>query len=109
MYHVYDGFIFPSEKWPWWNRISDLFSSTGLSTKESYQIALIIYLESVMLWTSLPLNHAIKYISSSVCKIYMDLKQRKFLQYEEINKFTQYNCVDQLNRALQKVCKLNCK
>lgn len=57
----------------------------------------------------LPLNHAINYISGRVCKIYFDLKQMKFLQFDDNNKFTQYNCVDQLDKALQKVCELNCK
>ena len=101
MYHVYDGFIFPSEKW--WNKISEFFVSTGINSKESYRFALTIYLESIKLMMTRPINHVINNISKSVCGIYLELKQKKFLQFDDINKVAQLPCADDLNKALQKV------
>ena len=98
LFHVHDGFVFPHENW--WVRINNYFSITGIDTKDSHGYALIIFLKTVHFKMS---GFDITRAFESACKIYFHLKQKKYLHYTANNKYTNFNCTDQLNRGLSQV------
>ena len=100
-YHVYDGFIFPSESW--WNKIADFIMATGINTKDSFGYALTIHLQSVKISMSSLIHYGTGNISKNVCSIYFKLRQKKFLHFDDIKKVTHFSCADQLDKALQNV------
>ena len=92
--------MFPNNHW--WSKISNYFTTTGISTKESHRYALMLFLETVRLNMS---GFNISKTFETICKIYLHLKQKKYVHYADHPKrFTYFSCTDQLNKGLQQVC-----
>lgn len=98
LFHVYDGFVFPHENL--WNKINSYLSITGISTKESHGYALVMFLRKVPLQISV---FDISRTTETVCNVYFQLRQKKYLYYTAPSRQTQFCCTDQLDRGLHKV------
>ena len=98
LFHVYDGFVFPHANL--WVRINNYFSITGIDTKESHGYALVIFLRTIHLNIS---GFDITRGYENACKMYFHLKQKKYLSYAAHNRYTNFCCIEQLNRGLNKV------
>ena len=95
---MFDGFVFPNEHW--WSRISSYFSVTGIGTKDSHGYALIVFLRMVNLNLS---GFDISRTLHTVCNVYFQLKQKRYLFYTDHRRFTVFCCTDHLDKGLQQV------
>ena len=98
LFHIYDGFVFPQVNW--WVRIQNYLSVTGIDTKESHGYALMIFLKTVHMDIS---GFDITRAFENVRKIYLHLKQKKYLHYTAPTRYTNFYCTEQLNRGLCQV------
>ena len=87
--HVYDGFVFPKTK-----------QQNIMSSKDSHGHALYIFLQAVKITES---YFDVSQIFEPVCNIYFQLKQKKYLLGSDERKWSDFCCIDELNRGLQQV------
>ena len=91
--------MFPQDTW--WNKLNKYISDTGIDTKRSHGYSLLIFLHTISLKIS---TFDISRTIDTVCDVYFQLKQKKYLHYTAPSKHTQFTCIDELNGALHKVC-----
>ena len=104
VYHVYDGFIFPTPKWH--DSITNYFKKVNISTKESHGYALLMYLQSKKLIDATEMDIIISTMSNLLertCKIYSQLDGKSYIPLDETKRCVHFKCTDQLHKGLEKV------
>jgi len=99
IFHIYDGFVFPNLTW--WSKINSYFTITGIHTKDSHGYALIIFLQIIDLDISM---FDISKTYETVNAVYSHLRQKRYLLFNDAEKFTKFCCTDHLDKGLQQVC-----
>ena len=101
-YHVYDGFVFPSQKWV--ERIHQYTSNTGINTKNAWGNALTIYLQHFKLNHFETEDFDISGTCETICDIYFHIKYKSFLPFQGENKPISLSDTEHLNNGVRKVC-----
>ena len=101
-YHVYDGFVFPSEKWV--DRIHHYANNTGITTKNSWGNALAIFLQHFKLNHTEIEDFDIAGMYKTICEIYFHIKYKTFLPFKGESKPISLSDTEHLNNGVRKVC-----
>ena len=105
MYHVYDGFIFPSLRWH--EKLYSYITKVNINTKESHGYALFIYLQNKRLIDATDMtiiSSTISNLLERTCEIYFQLKEKNYMYSDERKGCLYFNCTEQLHKGLEKVC-----
>ena len=100
-FHVYDGFVFPGEKW--WSYIAQFIKITGIDTKNAWGCALTAFLNKLKVLHTEPEEFNISRQCDLIYQIYFHIKQKRFVPYSGGNRPVHLSDIEQLNNRLQKV------
>ena len=104
MYQVYDGFIFPTQRW--YEKLMNYFPNVKVNPKEPHEHALLIHLQ----WRRL--IHTTEMITDSavisdllegVCEIYFQLEEKNFVRSDGTKTRIYFNPTEQLRKGLEQV------
>ena len=105
MYHVYDGFIFPTQRW--YEKFVNYFTKVKISNKEPHGYALLIHLQSRYLINTseriMTDSAVISNLLERVCKIYFQLQEKNYVRLDEKKGRIYFNNTEQLHKGLVQV------
>lgn len=101
LFHVYDGFIFPSEEWR--NDIYYFTQNTGVNTKNACGHALITFLNKLQLFYSGSGEFDISSVCDKICYIYFHMRQKCVVPFKTGNSSTALCSAEQLDVGLRQV------
>ena len=100
-YHVYDGFVFPSEKR--WDKIYHYSNSTGINTKNAWEIALALFLQKHKIVYTETEDFDITGMCETICGIYFHIKQKTFMPFKSEHRPISMSNSEHLDNGVRKV------
>ena len=108
IYHVYDGFIFPTQRW--WEKAINFLTKVKVNAKEPHGYSLLIHLQSIRLINTTEMiitdSAVISDLLERVCEIYFQLQEKTFVQSDETKGRIYFNPTEQLHKGLGQVSML---
>ena len=105
MYHVYDGFIFPTQRW--YEKLMSYFTKVKVNVKEPHGYALLIHLQSRRLINTTEMiitdSAVLSDLLERVCEIYFQLQGKIFVHSDETKGRIYFNPAGQLRKGLEQV------
>ncbi|XP_065899490.1 E3 ubiquitin-protein ligase rnf213-alpha-like isoform X3 [Dysidea avara] len=99
-YHVYDGFVFPSEKR--WDKIYHYSNSTGINTKNAWEIALALFLQKHKIVYTETEDFDITGMCETICGIYFHIKQKTFMPFKSEHRPISMSNSEHLDNGVRK-------
>ena len=104
VYHVYDGFIFPTQNWH--EKIISYLTKLKIDTMQSHRYALFMYLQNKKLVDRTEMMMTISNISKlleKACEIYFQLNGKNYMRSDESKGCICLKCTEQLHKGLEEV------